>query len=276
MSAYQVLLYAMFIDAGPTRSAWVVIEVRSNGSIVPVQSGWHGMQDDAWLGGLMSWVWSKGGVVGLEYIDGGLYDRKRWRNLLETARVEGEIRRTARIRGAGDAHVPFEEMALRHKAEPRTLFCVPASSWRLDLCKRSGATDKEINVVVMYLCGRTIPGKEGPAVVLDIQGVTGESREHIVDAIGGALVLASHVLGIRLRIPDEVRGRQELARNSVLERRRAKKEVEKLQKMGVDPSRLKNADGTPFVVEKSRPARAVARGQRAKAANTRAHRARKP
>lgn len=273
-AGYHILCRALFIDAGPTRSAWVVIEVRSNGTIVPVQAGWGSMDDDAWLGGLMTHVWGLDGipgVVGLEYIDGGLYDRKRWRNLLETARVEGDIRRTASTRGGQRALIPFMEMQARWKLAPRTLFCAPASSWRAELCRREKATDAEIEVVVMHLCGRTMLVKGEPVSVLDVPGVTSESREHIIDALGGAIVLSTTVLGIKLRIPAEVIHAQDLARERVLAKRRTKRALEKL---GVDPSRASYANGDPVVLpsEKSRPARAVRKGQNVTAANTRERR----
>lgn len=263
---YRVLLRVLFIDAGPTRSAWVQLEVRHDGrhgTMVPVGAGWHGMTDDKWLGALMETTWKRGGAVGLEYIDGGLYDRKRWRNLMETARVEGEIRRTARIRGADHALVPFTEMAARHRDAPRTLFCVPASSWRGFLCLRGGACNPEIAVVVNYLCGRTVEIKPGVlAKVIDLPGVNSENREHILDALGGAVTMASVILGLRLQIPDTVRAEQEAARQKHYGKSREKTALEKA---GIDPARARSASGKPLA-----EARGVRKGRNVVAANTKA------
>ena len=280
-----VLFHTVFIDAGPTRSAWVLIEARTDGTIVPVQGGWHGLDDDAWLGGLMEYVWRSGGAVGLEYIDGGLYDRKRWRNLGETMRIEGEVRRCARIRGGRPVTIPFHEMRARHAVDPKTLYCVPASSWRLELCHHARAVDPEIEVVVLYLAGKLVETKPGvQARVIDLPGVNHKNREHLIDAMGGALVLTATMLGVTLKIPPAVRSEQEKARREYLEHLQALRE---LKKRGIDPRRATMPSGKPVMragadeaeveeqlelvlpAEKSRPARGARRGSAAKGANTR-------
>lgn len=267
-----VLLRILFIDAGPTRSAWVVVEVRSDGAIVPVQGGWRSMLDDAWLGAVMVSVWEVGGVVALEYIDGGLYDRKRWRDLLETARIEGEIRRTARTRGADHALLPWREMPARWRAMPRTLFCVPASSWRLELLGRPNPRNVEIEVVVNYLAGRTLdaPKPGGPTKVIDLPGIDSKSREHVVDALGGAIVVASVILGARIKIPDDIRGAQEAARTKAGAR---KATLRALSKLGVGLDQARSASGEPLAetLGKRKPSRGVRAGQRAVTLNSRDH-----
>jgi hypothetical protein len=271
-TAPQVLLRVLFIDAGPSKSAWVVVEVRSDGAVVPVQGSWRSMADDAWLGGVMESVWDAGGVVALEYISGALYDKKRWYDLCETLRIEGEIRRTAATRGAEVALVPFAELPARRRAAPRTLFCVPATSWRKELLQRGQPHNAEIEVVVRHLCGRAMPGPNGVVRVIDLPAAKErDAREHIVDALGGALVVAAGALGVRLRVPAAIRQEQELARAEARQHRSIKGA---LKRLNIDPSRAKMADGTPVEAElkKRRPSRGTRAMRRVMGANTKATR----
>lgn len=259
----HVLLKILFIDAGPTRSAWVVVEVRSDGTIVPVQGGWRSMRDAAWLGAQMDAIWESGGVVALEYIDGGLYDRKRWQNLMETGRVEGDIRTVGRAQGADHVLLPFDEMPARRKTHPRTLFCVPASSWRRYLLGRPNARNVEIAVVVLWISGKVVEVRGGgTARVLDLPGMDYDSKEHVLDATGGAIVCASVFLGARLTIPAEVRAEQEQARAKAGQRKAIERTLGKLGATSAN-----HADGSPVVLKASRGVKA---GRRAGAANTRA------
>lgn len=265
------LLRVLFIDAGPTRNGWILIVVRRDGCIVPTQGGYRGLALDAtWLRALMEDTWRRGGVVGLEYIDGGLYDRKRWQQLLETGRVEGDIRRIARDLGGRDVMCPFREMPAMRRLQERTLFCVPASSWRAELCGHGTATNAEIAVFVTHLLGRRVEvgGSLGTARVVDVPGIDSESREHIYDAGGGALVLAAAILQLKLQVPDEVRARAAEARAQAGRRRAIRR---KLEQLGVDPSRATFADGSP-VEGKRKPTRGQRAERRTKGANTRARR----
>lgn len=270
MQLPRVLLPVLFIDAGPDRSAWVIVEVMSNGSIIPTQGGWRSMRDIAWLGGLMESVWERVGVVALEYIDGALYDRKRWRELGETQRVEGDIRTTARGRGADHALIPFHEMRARRADQPRTLFCVPASSWRKDLLGRGNARNCEIAIVVTHLCGRDVEVKPGKTVrMFDLPGVDSASREHIMDATGGAIVVASAILGAPIRVPAAVRAEQDQARADAGRKNAIRR---KLEGLGVSVDRASMADGTPVAeaFKKRGMSRGVRAGRRAVTANSKA------
>lgn len=265
----HVLLTVLFIDAGPTRSAWVIVEVRSDGTIVPVQGGWHSMTDIAWLGGLMDSVWSRGGVCCLEYIDGALYDRKRWQDLGETQRVEGDIRTVARMKGADRVLLPFREMPARRNVHPRTLFCVPASSWRKQILHRGGASDAEIALVVLYVCGRSVEYKPGQVErVIDLPAARDrDAREHLYDAIGGALAMVEVFLGVAIRIPDSIRAEQERVRTTARQKKAIRRTLENL---GVDPSRASTADGKPIEgLRKRKSSRGVRAGRRAASLNSR-------
>jgi hypothetical protein len=240
---------------------------------VPVQGGWCSLRDDAWLGGLMAHVWAAGGIVALEFIEGGLYALKRWRQLLETGRVEGEVRHLARSLGAEPVMLSFPEMRARWGADraKRTLYCVPASSWRAHLLQRERPKDAEIEVVVLYLCGidRDLGPKLGRRRVIDLPGITSEAHEHVVDALGGALAMASVFLGAALRIPPEVRAQQAAAREKAMRTKAVQRVIDQLE---LDPSRVTLADGTPFQ-ERRKPTRAEKAERRAKSATTRARRA---
>lgn len=266
----SALLRILFIDAGPTRSAWVVVEVRSDGTIVPVSGGWRSMRDIAWLSAQMEGIWATSGIVALEYIDGGLYDRKRWQNLLETARTEGDIRTVARSLGADHVMLSFDEMPSRRATHPRTLFCVPASSWRRYLLGRPNATNAEIAVVVGWVSGKLVQGTSGslpPVRILDLPGVDSDSREHVMDATGGAIVLASMFLGARLTIPSHVRAEQEAARAKAGKAKAIRRTLE-----GLGVTKAKMPDGSSVVLK---PSRAVKAGRRVGSANTRAAKRRK-
>lgn len=268
----DVLLRVLFIDAGPTKSAWVVIEVRRDGSVVPVQGSWRSMADDAWLGAVMESVWDAGGVCALEYINGALYDPKRWYDLCETLRVEGDIRRTASTRGAERALVPFREIPARRLAQPRTLFCVPATSWRQELLHRGQPSNAEIEVVVRHLCGREVPTPQGPQRVIDLPAAADrDACEHIVDALGGAVVVAAAALGVRIKVPDHIRQDQETARALARQHKSIRRT---LAGLGVDAGDARMADGTPVAKElkKRRPSRGAAQIRRVAGANTHAAR----
>lgn len=268
-----VLLTILFIDAGPTRSAWVIVEVRSDGTIVPIQGGWHGMTDIAWLGALMESVWKTNGVVCLEYIDGALYDRKRWQDLGETQRVEGDIRTVAKMRGARHVMLPFHEMPAARKSQPKTLFCVPASSWRKKILHRGNAGNAEIALVVLYVCGREVAYKPGKVErVIDLPAARGDAREHLYDAIGGALAMAEVFLGVVLKIPNDVRAAQEKVRT---EARQKKAIARTLAGLGVSEDRVKAANGMPIEgLKKRKPSRGVKGARRAVSLNSRAMKAR--
>lgn len=271
MSTAPAILRVMFIDAGPSRSAWVIVEVRGDGSIVPMQGGWCAMSNITWLAGLMASVWAVGGVVGLEYINGALYDPKRWYDLCETLRVEGDIRTTAKTCGAEYVLLSWGEMRARRLTHPRTLFCVPASSWRLELLQKRGPKDAEIEVVVRYLCGRAIQVRPGCVErVIDLGAARDpEAYEHIVDALGGAVVMASVFLSARFKIPDAVRADQLQARQRAM---RGKSIKRSLDKIGAHIENASMADGTPVLEElkKRRPSRGTAKMRRVTGGNTRA------
>lgn len=267
MSSANVIFTVMFIDAGPTRSAWVIVDVWSNGTIIPRQGGWRSMRDATWLGALMESVWATGGVVCLEYIEGALYSPDRWRDLGETMRVEGDIRTVARIHGADHVLLPFREMPSHRAATQRALFCVPAPSWRKLLCHRGNATDAEIAVLVLELAGREVeyaPGKRHK--IIDLPAARDdEAREHVYDAIGGALAMVEVFLGVKLRVSDSTRAAQEKARSDA---GRKKAIHAKLEALGVPIDRAKMADGSP-VAKKRKPSRGVRAGRRAVSLNSR-------
>lgn len=267
MNETDELLRVFCIDAGPTRSGWILIVVYRDGTIVPVQGGWKGLGDAAWLRALLVDTWDRGGVCGLEYIDGGLYDPRRWAQLLETGRVEGEIRRIAKDLGGRDVLCPFREMPGARRLVPRTLFCVPASSWRLELCHVKTATNAEIALLVTHLLGRRVETGTGlgGVKIIDLPGLDAESREHIYDAGGGALVLAEVFLGQRLLIPGEIRAQAAAARAAAGQR---KATARALAKLGVDPARATFADGSP-VTARRKPTRGQRADRRARSANTR-------
>ncbi len=278
-SNFTRVMRAMFIDAGPTRSGWVVLETWTDYQstiILPTSGGWSPLdQEDRWLGPTMASVWNDGGVVGIEYIDGGLYDRKRWQQLLETGRVEGEIRRIAKSRGGrAPDPMPFREMPGARRASPRILFAVPASSWRLHLMGRKDAKDQEIEVVVRHLIGRKVNlgPRLGEQHVVDVPGLDSTSKPHIYDAAGGALVLTSVMLGVQLIVPDDVRAAQERARADARQRKAIAKTCAAL---GVDPRRAKLANGESAVPERRKMARGQRAGKRAVSQNTRDFRRKK-
>jgi hypothetical protein len=169
--------------------------------------------------------------------------------------------------------LPFAQMKGWWMAQPRTLFCVPATSWRQELLHRKSPKNDEIEVVVNYLCGRIVQVKPGlHQRIIDLPAARdGDAREHIVDALGGALVVASTMLGARFRVPDDVRAAQHEARERG---RRRKSVLTTLDRLGVDAAAASYPDGSPVAGKGRRPARATRKARRVTGANTKAFNAR--
>ena len=201
------------IDPGPSRSAVAYVEY-ADGRFRLLEGRWraldvlHSAADLAWLAQKLETTRREDGLYAVECIVGYAYEASRVQQLVETARVEGELLLLGRTHGllpveipAGDGRIRDLDTALpplpkRKKGEParprRRAAEQLLRGWRGELCHSPWASDAQIRIVV-----------EG---MVQGDGVrrTREEEEHLYDAIGVGIVALCRHLHLALQLPSAI------------------------------------------------------------------------
>lgn len=159
----------LFVDVGPTRSAYAHVVALPTGQPL-VKGVWFLEYDRAWIQGRLadmiahapyrdaSWA-----TFAIETIGGEVYAGRSAVQLFETKRVEERLAMVAE----GEGITPLE---------------VKATDWRKVLIGNGHASDAQIAAAVRGIMGDALPPMP-PKVA-----------EHMMDAIGGALVVLARML----------------------------------------------------------------------------------
>lgn len=159
----------LFVDVGPTRSAYAHVVALLTGQPV-VKGVWFLEYDRAWIQGRLAdmvahapYRDSSWATFAIETIGGEVYAGRSAAQLFETKRVEGRIAAVAEA----DGITPLQ---------------VAANDWRKTLVGNTHASNAQIAAAVRGIMGDTLPVMP-PKVA-----------EHMMDAIGGALVVLARML----------------------------------------------------------------------------------
>lgn len=188
--------YALGIDAGPSLTGACLLRVD--------ESGWAHIEWGAHLPSKSEELFAKlreaartGALLVFEQLLGYAFEAKRVQALIETSRVEGDLKRIAMDAGA-------------------TPLVLSAHEWRAELCRSKTASDAQIRIAVEGLT-KTRTGMKASA------------RAHIYDAAGVALVALGRARG-GLTIPARIEGLIHLQREKEKADRAAKKLLPKKPK----------------------------------------------
>jgi hypothetical protein len=201
------------IDPGPTRSAVAYVEY-ADGRFRLLEGGWrtldvlHSAADLAWLKQKLETTRRESGLYAVECIVGYAYEASRVQQLVETARVEGELLLLGATHGlqpveipAGDGRVrdaraPLPKLPRRGKGKParprRRAAEQLLRGWRGELCHTPWASDAQIRIVVEAMV-------QGDGVRR-----TREEEEHLYDAIGVSIVALCRHLHLAIQLPAAV------------------------------------------------------------------------
>lgn len=159
----------LFVDVGPTRSAWAHVVALPNGS-PKVMGSWFVEHDPLWIQGRLADMLAHApnraatwATFAIETIGGEVYAGRSAAQLFATKKVEGRIAAVAESSGI----TPLE---------------VPAMKWRKTLIGNSHASNAQIAAAVRGVLGKELPR------------MTSRDEEHVMDAIGGALVVLAEML----------------------------------------------------------------------------------
>lgn len=190
MNSPSLLAAVLFSDPGTTYDAFALLVAEETGSYV-VRDAWYGAFDEARLAsGLatLSAACPDRHVFAVETIVGGVYGsgkkKRRARDLFATKAAEERLRLIAKQRG-------FTAHALSAGSAPPGSLCdVPASTVRTVLLGKPFPrnVDRQLAHVVPAWFTDARTGR------VELPAVTSQSREHVYDAVAGAMVTLTWLL----------------------------------------------------------------------------------
>lgn len=166
---HEIIASCLFVDPGPTRSAYAHVVALPSGQPL-VRGAWYVEHDHVRLWGFLDTLLRDTSHLPrdlvsftVETIRGEIYQGRSAAQLLETKEVEGRIKEAASIHG-----VRYNEVA--------------APEWRKTLVGNGQASNAQIRAAVRGIFGA------------DLQRFRATEDEHILDGIGGALVVLARLL----------------------------------------------------------------------------------
>ncbi len=220
---------ALFVDAGPTRSAYAHVEAMADG-LPRVVGAWYVQHDRGWLWDRLDALRASASHLPpelwgftVETIKGEIYQGRSAAQILETKEIEGRIKEASEVRGI----VPSE---------------TTAHEWRKTLVGNGSASNAQIRAAVRSIFGDAL------------KNFGHQADEHILDAIGGGLIVLAKMLlttasplapGVKAALAQKLRisggilppAALMAVQRVVLEERQARSDKKVRKAMGLDPKR---------------------------------------
>jgi hypothetical protein len=158
---------ALFVDPGPTRSAYALLDAYDDGSIL-VPDTWYATHNTLRIASAISRLGPEK-WFGIETVE-AVFKRKNPGQFLQTTRVEGLIEQAATERGV-------------------TPIMMTARHWRKQLL--DDASPADTNEQIFYVVDALFRRPDGR---IDLPPMDRIAREHCYDAIGGGIVMLAQKL----------------------------------------------------------------------------------
>lgn len=197
-------------DPGPTRSAHAYLEATADGRINVVR-GWYLAHSRVRFGGEIEWLRRQGGFYVIETIRGQVYNARRTAQLFETKEVEGRMLETCEANGIEPVQITAPE-------------------WREELCGDRSASDEQVALVVLLICGEEMVVGHGPGGIpirekMLLTSLANDHRVHVFDAIGIGIVALARHLKKPIRLPAYVLQKLDALQKSERSARKTKKQL---------------------------------------------------